>query len=62
MQKLIILDDETGTAHIVNCPIGFDVDDDEYEGFITDLEKKLDINNFHSTTWMIVLEINDTTV
>lgn len=65
MQKLIILDSETGIAHIFNVPLDFESDSydtDEPDNITIDsiCEKFGGIAN--SCQWMVALEINDTTI
>lgn len=61
MQKLIILDSETGVCHIVECPQDMeDSNSDEYELSINTVCDNMGIN-YNSCQYMIALEINDTT-
>lgn len=53
MQKLIILDSETGIADIRNIPL-------EVEDIETYIDECLPYN-INSVQWMIALEINDKT-
>lgn len=56
MQKLIILDSETGIAHIFNLGEGFFDDDD--------IESMVEVKGFNisSCQWMVALEIEDNTL
>lgn len=62
MQKLIILDNETGIAHICEVPLDFTGDGSEEDEILTtSLCKKLGIDDFNSCQWMLALEVSDTT-
>lgn len=54
MQKLIILDSETGIATILELPI--DIFEDSVEEWVE--EKGYNTSSCH---WMVALEVNDTT-
>lgn len=58
MQKLIILDSETGIAYIVECPD--DINTDNEDSILEKICTDLDIS-FSCIQWMSALEINDTT-
>lgn len=55
MQKLIILDSETGVATILELPIN--IMDESVEEWVE--EKGYNASSCH---WMVALEINDTTM
>lgn len=55
MQKLIILDSETGVATILELPI--DIFEESLEEWVTD--KGYNASSCH---WLVALEINDTTI
>ena len=60
MQKLIILDNETGIAHICEVPLDFTGEGgDEDEITTLALCEKLGIEDFNSCQWMLALEISD---
>ena len=54
MQKLIILDSETGICYIYNLDDLYDTTD------LTEVVEELGYNS-NSCQWMVALEINDTT-
>ena len=60
MQKLIILDSETGIAHIIECPDDFD-DSGSYESEITFKATCDKLGISENSTYILSLEINDTT-
>lgn len=61
MQKLIILDSETGIAHIIECPLDFDGSGSEESDLTYSATcEQLGISE-NGASYMLALEINDTT-